>query len=60
LFSVVVHLALHSILLDQWFTTFLMLQPLNTVSLVVVNPPTIKLFHCYFITVILLLLGIIM
>ena len=41
---------------DQWFSIVLMLRPFNTVPHVVVTPPTIKLFHYYFITVILLLL----
>ena len=40
--------------LDQWFSTFLVLQLLNTNPHSVVIP-TVKLF-CYFITVILLLL----
>ena len=37
--------------LEQQFSAFLMLQPFNTG-----DPPTIKLFFCYFITVYLLLL----
>ena len=45
--------------LQQWFSTFLMLRPFNTVHVVVTSPPP-KLFYCYFITVILLLLWIIM
>jgi hypothetical protein len=40
---------------DQLFSAFLTLQPFNTVPHVVVIP-TIKLFHCYFMTVILLLI----
>lgn len=40
--------------LDQWFSTFLMLQPVNIVPhvAVILNH---KLFHCYFITIIVLL-----
>jgi len=40
---------------EQWFSTFLMLQPFNTTPHIVVTP-IIKLFHWYYITVILLLL----
>ena len=48
--------------LVQWLSTFLMLffnliKPFNTVHVVVTS--TIKLFHCYFITIILLLLGVV-
>jgi hypothetical protein len=41
----------------QWFSTFLMLWSFNTVLHVVTS--TKNLFHCYFMTVILLLLGIV-
>ena len=41
--------------LGQWLSTFLMLQPFNIVLHVVVTT-AIKLFHCYSITVHLLLL----
>jgi hypothetical protein len=41
--------------LAQWVSTFLMLRPFNIVLHVVANP-TIKLFFCCFIIVILLLL----
>jgi len=36
---------------EQWLSAFLTLQPFN-------NPPTVKSFCCYFLTVILLLLSI--
>lgn len=42
--------------LKQWFSIFLMMQPLNILPHIVV---TIRLFHSYFITVILLLLRIV-
>ena len=44
--------------LEQWFSPFLALRPFNTVPHAVVTPPThtMKLFHCYFIILILLLL----
>ena len=45
--------------LHQWFSTFLTLRPFNTIPHVVVTP-IIKLFCYYFITVTLLLLGIVM
>jgi hypothetical protein len=34
----------HPVLFEQWFSTFLMLQPFNTVPHVVVTIPQIKLF----------------
>jgi len=37
--------------LDQWFSTSLLLKPLNMVPHVVVTPATIKLFHRHFITI---------
>lgn len=43
---------------DQWFSTFVMLWPINTVPHAVVTPTKIY-FCCYFITAILLLLWII-
>jgi hypothetical protein len=43
----------------QWFSTFLVLRPFNTVPHAVVTP-AIKLFRCYFITVILLPLWVTM
>jgi hypothetical protein len=43
--------------LKKWFSAFLMLWPFNTVSRAVVCP-TIKLDHCYFTSIILLLLWI--
>lgn len=46
--------------ISQWFSTFLILQCFNTVPRVVVTPPIIKLFYCYFLTKILLLIWIIM
>ena len=42
------------LLLEQWFSAFLKLSPFSSVLHVVVTP-TITLFHCYFIKVILLL-----
>lgn len=42
----------------QWLTTFLVLGHFNTVPHVVI--PTIQLFCCYIMTVIMLLLKIIM
>lgn len=44
---------------SQWLSTFLMLQPFNT-SCCGYPHPTIKLFYGYFITLSLLLSGIIM
>ena len=41
--------------LQQQFSTFLMLQPFNSAPYVM-GIPIIKLFHCYFVIVILLLL----
>jgi hypothetical protein len=43
--------------LEQWFSTFLMLQPFNTAPHGVVTPPTIRLFllrlrSCNFATVV--------
>lgn len=43
-----------SFYLGQWFSTYLTLQPFNTI-LVSVTPNN-KIIYCYFITVILLLL----
>jgi hypothetical protein len=43
----------------QWFSTFLVLWPFNTVSHVLVIP-AIVLAHCYFLTVTLLPLCIVM
>ena len=45
--------------LSQWFSTFLMWRPFNTVPCVVVNPQPQNYFHCYFITLILPLLWIV-
>ena len=42
--------------LEQQFSTFLLLQPFNTAPGVAVTP-TIKLFCCYFMTVILLVMN---
>ena len=45
----------------QWFSTFLMLRTFNAVSHVVVTPPQpYNWAHCYFITVVLLVLWTIM
>jgi hypothetical protein len=44
--------------LKQWVSTFLILQPFNAVPHVVT--PNHNIFHCYFITIILLLLWIVM
>lgn len=46
---------------EQWFSTLLMLQPLNTAPCVVVIPPqTMALSLYYFMTAILLMLWILM
>jgi hypothetical protein len=54
--SSLVHLLqLSHLTLDQWFSTFLKLQPFKT-PYVVVTPNYKNYFHCCFTTVILLLL----
>jgi hypothetical protein len=45
--------------IEQCLSSFLMLQPFDTVPHVV-NPNHKKYFHCYFITVVLVLLYITM
>ena len=59
MWSMATSLVLVRKVLDQWFSTFLTRDPLIQ-FLVLRWPPTIKLLHCYFITVILLLLWIVM
>lgn len=43
----------------QWCSTFLMLWPFG-IGFMLWCPPNIKLFHCYFVAITLLLLGIVM